>query len=101
MDKQKASRLLAILGPRIGWLRVIPRRQRVASERSGVWYRLSHTIMRQPLTFLTAGLGLLLVLAIPVLDIGLMGVAPGSLLKDIPAGKAEKGIQDLLKRFGK
>jgi hypothetical protein len=28
-------------------------------------------------------------------------VAPGSVLKDIDPGKAEKGIQDLLKRFGR
>ena len=28
-------------------------------------------------------------------------VAPGTLLRDVDPGKAEKGIQDLLKRFGK
>src|SRR4051812_17363448 len=88
--------LLAILGPRIGRLRVIPRRQRVASERSGVWYRLSHTIMRQPLTFLTAGLGLLLVLAIPVLDIGLMGVAPGSLPQEAESSRGYAAVADAL-----
>jgi RND superfamily putative drug exporter len=89
--------VLAILGPRIGWLRVVPRRGAPTPERAGTWYRLSHTIMRQPLTFLTAGLGFLLVLAIPVFDIALMGVAPGSLPHE---AESSRGYAAVAESFG-
>jgi RND superfamily putative drug exporter len=88
--------LLAILGPRIGWLRVVPRRAARTPERAGTWYRLSHTIMRQPLTFLTAGLGFLLVLAIPVFDIALMGVAPGSLPHEAESSRGYAAVAEAL-----
>jgi RND superfamily putative drug exporter len=83
--------LLAILGPRIHNLRVIPRRlgERVPG-RPGIWYRLSHTIMRRPWSWLWAGLVPLAVLMLPLADLGLMGVAPTSLPNEVESTRGVK-----------
>ncbi|HEU5315003.1 MAG TPA: MMPL family transporter [Chloroflexota bacterium] len=70
--------LLAIMGHRINWLRVVPRGRRETGQ-SGVWYRLSHAIMRRPLLWMTVAVGALVVLALPARNLRLMGVAPGAL----------------------
>src|SRR5687768_17496173 len=71
--------LLAIMGHRIGWLRVIPRRRPRHAGSGGVWYRLSHAIMRRPLAWMAVALAALVVLALPARNLRLIGVTPGAL----------------------
>ena len=62
--------LLAALGDRIEWLRVLPRpRPRPTGE--GFWYRFSQAVMHRPWVWLVAGVMVLAVLALPVRDIRL------------------------------
>ncbi|MFM8612804.1 MAG: MMPL family transporter [Actinomycetota bacterium] len=71
--------LLSILGHRLGYLRVVPKRvlrERMEEEgEHGFWVRLSGAIMRRPWPFLVAGSAILLALAIPTFGISL---TPGS-----------------------
>ncbi len=83
--------VLAILGHRIHKLRVIPRRLGEREPgRPGLWYRLSHTIMRRPWAWLWAGLVPLAVLTLPLADLGLMGVAPTSLPDEVESTRGVK-----------
>ncbi len=71
--------LLSILGHRLGYLRVVPRRvleSRMEEEgERGFWVNLSGAIMRRPWPFLVTGSAILIALAIPTFGISL---TPGS-----------------------
>jgi RND superfamily putative drug exporter len=82
--------LLAILGSRIHWLPVVPRFGHSQPGRPGIWYRLSHSIMRRPWAWLSAGLVPLAVLTLPLADLGLMGVAPTSLPDEVESTRGVK-----------
>src|SRR5439155_12320194 len=58
--------LLSLLGPRINRFRVVPRSllERRASGAPGLWSRLAHSIMRRPVIYLLATVGVLLALAL-------------------------------------
>ena len=62
--------VLALLGDRIEWLRVLPR-PRPRSADSGFWYQFSHAVMRRPWIWLGVGVVILAVLAVPAKDITL------------------------------
>jgi RND superfamily putative drug exporter len=68
--------VLGILGHRLEWLRVVPRGKPRQPGDEGVWYRLSHLIMRRPWLWLAVSLGILVVLALPVRDLTLYGATP-------------------------
>ncbi|HUF08342.1 MAG TPA: MMPL family transporter [Rhodothermales bacterium] len=65
--------LLAVLGHRIEWLRVLPAPKPARQGEQGFWYTLSHAIMRRPWVWLGASLLLLAVLSLPVLDLKMYG----------------------------
>ncbi len=75
--------MLAILGHRIEWLRVIPRRKRRVDAESGFWYRFSHAIMRRPWPYLGVGILILAVLAWPATNVKLTGAQTTSLPSDV------------------
>ncbi len=58
--------LLAVLGPRINALRVIPARP-PRSQRTGAWERLARSVMRRPVIYLVVVAGLLIGLGAPFL----------------------------------
>jgi RND superfamily putative drug exporter len=62
--------VLALLGDRIEWLRVLPRPKPQAAG-TGFWYGFSHAVMRRPWLWLAGGVVILAVLALPVRDITL------------------------------
>src|SRR5205823_821897 len=70
--------LLVVLGPRVnalapsGWRRALelPPEQRSA----GVWYRLSHGVMRRRIPVAVATIAVLVLLGIPVLNIKFTGI---------------------------
>ncbi len=67
--------LLAVLGPRVDSLRVLPRRRlREAGAKPGAWRRLANGVMRRPVAFLAGPLVVLLALSVPVLDLVAGGV---------------------------
>ncbi|MBV9581619.1 MAG: MMPL family transporter, partial [Chloroflexi bacterium] len=88
--------LLAVLGHRINWLRVIPRARRrpVAQSR---WYAFSRLVMRNAWLWLLGALAVLAVLALPVLDLRLMGVDPQGLP---PTVESTRGMQVAANAFG-
>lgn len=88
--------LLAILGRRIEWLRVIPRLGTTAAN-EGFWYRLSHAIMRRPWLSLAASLALLIVIGLPLRDLTLIGATPGVLPR---AAESVQGVAALSQGFG-
>jgi putative drug exporter of the RND superfamily len=89
--------LLAILGDRIHLLRVVPRRfGRPEAAGPSIWYRLSHTVMRRPWTWLVIGLLPLFVLTLPLVDLGLMGVAPLSLPEEVESTRGIKIASEAL-----
>ena len=69
--------ILAILGPRVNALRVLP--QPKAQEGAGFWYRLSTSVMRRPILIMVPVLLVLLLLASPVLDLRLGNPDPSIL----------------------
>jgi RND superfamily putative drug exporter len=89
--------ILAILGQRIEWLPVIPRFGSRRSDRPGVWYRLSHAIMRRPWLWLGVSLLILILLALPVRQMKLIGAAPGILP---PETESVKGVVAANAAFG-
>jgi RND superfamily putative drug exporter len=67
--------LLSLLGPRVNSLRVVPRSilaRRAASDR-GLWNRLARAIMRRPIVTLVAAAALMLLIAVPALQLTLTG----------------------------
>ena len=69
--------ILAILGPKVNALRVLP--QPKAQEGAGFWYRLSNSVMRRPILIMVPVLLVLLLLASPVLDLRLGNPDPSIL----------------------
>ena len=67
--------LLSILGRRINRFRVIPKSllQKRAEGHTGFWTRLSRSIMRRPIAYLVGATGVMLVLALPALQLHLTG----------------------------
>ncbi|HET9017161.1 MAG TPA: MMPL family transporter [Thermomicrobiaceae bacterium] len=89
--------ILAILGERLEWLRVMPQPGPRPVDRPGTWYRLSHAIMRQPWRWLLISLLVLLVLASPVRDLAMVGASTGV----IPSSKeSAQGSRLLGQAFG-
>ncbi len=89
--------LLAMIGHRIEWLRVIPRRKTPLAESEGFWYRMSHAIMRRPWRWLVASLIVLLLVAYPARSLAMIGSDPGVL----PAEKESvEGVRILDENFG-
>jgi trehalose monomycolate/heme transporter len=69
--------LLALLGPRVDALRIRPRRRTSsdeAGEENGVWARLARAVMRRPGIIAASTTALLIVLALPFLNIAWGGV---------------------------
>jgi RND superfamily putative drug exporter len=64
--------LMSVIGKRIEWLRVIPRRPR-ADPRTVIWYRLSQLIMHRPWPWLLGSIAVLSVIAFPVHSIATTG----------------------------
>jgi RND superfamily putative drug exporter len=92
--------LLAILGHRIEWLRVVPRRRRDDNHQSastGFWYRLSMAVMRRPWIWLAVSLGILLILALPVRELTLYGATPDIMPPDT---ESTHGAQLMSQAFG-
>ncbi len=69
--------ILAILGPRVNALSVLP--QPKAQEGAGFWHRLSTSVMRRPILIMVPVLVVLLLLASPVLDLRLGNPDPSIL----------------------
>lgn len=95
--------ILAILGPRVEWLRVLPRSKPPApgtgpsGGHEGIWYRLSHAIMRRPWLWLVASLAVLLAIASPVRDLRMVGSDAGLLP---PTTESVRGVRALNDAFG-
>lgn len=85
--------LLAILGHRIEWLRVIPKGKPRAAGEQGFWYRLSHAIMRRPWLWLAVSLGVLLIIAFPAREIRVQGSDPGLLPKEAQSVRGVRALE--------
>jgi RND superfamily putative drug exporter len=88
--------LLAVLGPRVnaispGWLRRSAERA-ARNERSGLWYAISHGVMRRALPIAVVSAALLIALGIPFLGVKFIGVDAGVLPKDASA----RQVQDMI-----
>jgi RND superfamily putative drug exporter len=91
--------VLGVLGHRLEWLRVVPRgliKPRQADD-EGVWYRLSHLIMRRPWVWLGVSLGVLVILALPVRDLTLYGATPDIMPADT---ESTHGVRVMNEAFG-
>jgi RND superfamily putative drug exporter len=90
--------MLAVLGRRIDALRVpLPWRRRdggrrSAADRHGVWARLAHSVMRRPVVYLVLVLGVLAVLAQPVLHAQFGGVDE----RVMPAGTEARVVAETI-----
>jgi putative drug exporter of the RND superfamily len=62
--------LLSVLGTGVNRFRIVPRSvlERRASGAPGMWSRLAHSIMRHPVVYLCATVGVLVALALPALE---------------------------------
>ncbi len=67
--------VLAILGHRLEWLRVMSRGRAAHADRPGLWYRLSYAIMHRPWVWLGLSVGVLIVLALPTRELTVYGSA--------------------------
>jgi RND superfamily putative drug exporter len=68
--------MLAMMGRGVNRFRIIPRRvleRRAAAETTGAWHRLAMAIMRRPIPFFVGAAGVMLVLAVPALQLHLTG----------------------------
>lgn len=89
--------ILGILGHRLEWLRVIPRRKHPAPEQRRFWYRLSHAIMERPWAWLLVSVAVLFAIALPARELKLLGSSPGLLPR---SSESVKGINALDAQFG-
>lgn len=71
--------VLALLGDRIEWLRIVPAPRRGRPGQAGFWYRLSHVIMRWPWAWAALSFLLLGALILPVLNLSMVGVTTSNL----------------------
>src|SRR4051812_9048798 len=88
---------LAVLGPRVERLRVLPKRTPKA-ETEGFWYRWSHMIMRRPWLWLGVSVAIIVVLALPVLGLKMLGATSKLLPQHV---ESVKGLDYIDKQFGK
>jgi putative drug exporter of the RND superfamily len=67
--------LLAVMGPKVNRLRVVPRRvlEKRQDTEHGMWARLAHSIMRRPIPYLVAGSAVMIALIIPATELKLTG----------------------------
>lgn len=86
--------LLGILGRRIEWLPVLPRRKVAQGNEDGLWYRLSHAIMRRPWVWLVVSVLLIGALAFPAKDIDVLGATAGVLPDDVGSAKGSKVMEE-------
>jgi RND superfamily putative drug exporter len=93
--------VLAVLGHRVDALairRLLPRRIRstrstaLVPGRTGVWERLARSVMRRPIAYSAAALGVLVLLAAPVLRIEFGGVDT----RVLPAGSEPRQVEESL-----
>ncbi|MCA1644004.1 MAG: MMPL family transporter [Chloroflexi bacterium] len=89
--------LLALLGDRLEWLRVLPAAKPEVVGRRGFWYSLSYALMRRPWWWFAACLVLLCALAQPVLRLHLYGATPDILP---PETESVTGARLLAESFG-
>jgi RND superfamily putative drug exporter len=89
--------LFAILGHRIEWLRVVPRRSTAEEGAPGFWYRLSKRVMARPWIWLGVSLAILFVIAFPVRDLRLVGASPHVLPTSV---ETVKGYDAMKAAFG-
>src|SRR5207244_2940447 len=88
---------LAALGPRVNALSPGPLRR--AAERSalpdsrGAWYRLSHAVMRRPLSIAAASATVLIALGLPFLHIRFTGVDASSLPPSASARQVDEALR--------
>jgi RND superfamily putative drug exporter len=87
--------ILAILGPRLEWLRVMPRPRAPDPRRPGAWYRLSYAIMRRPWVWLGASLLALLVMALPLRELRLYGSEPSIMPSRIESTRSAEVLNDV------
>ena len=85
--------LVAILGDRIEWLRVMPKPKPRAEHEEGTWYRLSHAIMRKPWRWLLISLLVLVVLASPIRDLAMSGATTGVLPTNVESVRGSAMLQ--------
>jgi len=84
--------LLAVLGDKVEKLRVVPRR-RARLDGDGTWYRLSHSVMRRPVVWLTSAVIVLGILALPLLNIRFIGANTGALPASTESVVAQKQME--------
>ncbi|MFY9578608.1 MAG: MMPL family transporter [Gaiellaceae bacterium] len=90
--------LLVALGPRVNAL--APARWRRSLELkpderpTGAWYRLSHAVMRRPVTVAGATIALLVLLGLPAVGIKFTGIDSSVLPKSQSARKVEEAIKN-------
>lgn len=89
--------LLGVLGHRLEWLRVLPKPKPDAGGETGIWYRLSHAIMRRPVAWLTGALVILFIIAYPARELDMIGSDPGLLPDD---SESVQGVRFLDQEFG-
>jgi uncharacterized membrane protein YdfJ with MMPL/SSD domain len=65
--------MLAMLGPRVEWLRVRPRPKARKIGETGIWYRFSSYVMKRPLVWLVGCLVVLGILGSPFLQLSTAG----------------------------
>jgi putative drug exporter of the RND superfamily len=85
---------LGLLGHRIEWLRVIPRRAQTDAAQGGMWYRLSLAIMRRPWIWLAASVGVLAVLAFPVHELTLYGATADIMPPEVESTRSVRVMND-------
>ncbi len=86
--------VLGILGHRIEWLRVVPRRKPRDDGQAGFWYRLSHAIMARPWAWLAVSLAVLFVLAAPVRELTLYGATADIMPSSVESTRSVKVVSD-------
>ena len=85
--------LLTVLGPRVDALAPRRWRHRPVADQRGFWYRLSHFVMRRPVTIAVTTATLLLVAGIPFARINFVGIDAGVL----PDSSESKQVDTALK----
>jgi RND superfamily putative drug exporter len=90
--------LLAVMGTGVNRFRFVPRgllAKRARGE-SGAWARLARSIMRRPVPYLVATVGLMLALAFPATQLQLTGGDARSLPEDTEATRGLAVLEDTL-----
>lgn len=85
--------VLSILAQRTEWLRVIPAPKKRKIGQTGIWYRFSELVMKQPVAWLVGALLILLALGSPVLQLTTAGPSAPK------TTEATKGLDELKNAF--